>query len=318
MRVAVGAITRQRLTLFGDLLDSFAAMKRPDGVEIIFTFAENDSEHRSTAIIEAFRAKVPEAVFFELEPRPGIPMGRNRVLDMALAQEADLLTFVDDDETVTEDWLVKLVAGVEARDLDLAGAPVEIIAPPEDLTPLNAGVLKHVQQRFVDRNAERGELSRRNADDRLNIYTNNWCLRLSCQQQLGIRFDEALQYTGGSDTKFSRDMMAAGARVGWVPDAVVLEPTPTRRLTLKYQYTRARDQSTNAVILNNKRRSRARKQAIGRMFDAALYCLAFPILGYYGLAKATHKYGQAVGRLRAITGKRSSHYDASSTDFHVE
>ena len=36
MRVAIGAITRRRPKMFGALLDSFATMQRPEGVELIF------------------------------------------------------------------------------------------------------------------------------------------------------------------------------------------------------------------------------------------------------------------------------------------
>ncbi|WP_198666001.1 glycosyltransferase family 2 protein [Tropicimonas sp. IMCC34043] len=318
MLIAVGAITRRRPKMFGDLLDSFARMRRPDGARLIFVFAENDTEFGVTDQIEAFRAQVPEDVRLELEPRPGIPMGRNKVLDMALEAGADFLTFVDDDEVVTEDWLVELIAGVEARALDLAGAPVQLIAPEGAMTGWNEAVLKHLQYRSDRRNRDRRRMVADGTEGEMNIYTNNWCLRLATQRRLGVRFDEALQYTGGSDTRFSLDMKAAGGRIGWVPDAVVEEPTPQKRLTLTYHYKRARDQATNAVILNRKDPVRSVLQGVMRIVDAILLVIAFPVTGKYGIAKAAHKLGIAMGRFRGVFGATSSHYDPDASKFHTE
>lgn len=318
MRIAVGAITRQRPKMFGELLASFARMRRPGGAEVIFVFAENDTAFGVTEQVADFRAAVPEEVRLELEPRPGIPMGRNRVLDMALAAGADFLTFVDDDELVTEDWLVALIAGVEARGLDLAGAPVRLIAPEGGMTGWNEAVLKHLQSRSDKRNRERARMVADGTEGGMNIYTNNWCLRLATQRRLGVRFDEALQYTGGSDTRFSLDMKAAGARIGWVPDAWVEEPTPQKRLTLGYHYRRARDQATNAVILNRKDPLRSLLQGIMRVVDAILLVIAYPVTGKYGIAKAAHKLGIAVGRFRGVLGGTSRHYDATASKFHTE
>ena len=142
MRVAIGAITRRRPTTFGILLDSLASMQRPEGVDLIFLFAENDEAHQAEGVVAAFRASVSEPVRLELEPRQGIPMARNKVLDMALAENADYLTFVDDDEVVAPDWLVMLIAGVRARNLELAGGPVRLAAPVGALTPWNRAVLR--------------------------------------------------------------------------------------------------------------------------------------------------------------------------------
>lgn len=318
MRIAVGAITRQRPGMFADLLASFERMQRPDGAEVMFLFAENDTEHRSSGPVDVFRARVDAPVHLELEPRPGIPMGRNRVLDMALAAEADLLTFVDDDELVCEDWLVNLVAGVAARDLDLAGGPVRLIAPEGEMTGWNTAVLRHLQFRSDRRNRDRAAMVASGTEGRMNIYTNNWCLRLDAQRRLGVRFDESLQHTGGSDTRFSRDMAAAGARIGWVPDAVVEEPTPQKRLTLGYHYRRARDQATNWVLLNGKPAGSSLFKGVVRILTAPFLLLTCPVTGRYGVVRAAHKLGMGVGFLRGVMGGRSRHYEASAARFHTE
>ena len=318
MRVAVGAITRRRPKMFEALLNSFAAMARPEGVEIIFLFAENDSEHAATEVVDAFRARVPEPVTLELEPRQGIPMGRNKVLDMALEAGADYLTFVDDDEVVDADWLVTLIAGVRARELELAGGPVRLVAPSGDLTAWNRAVLEHLQKRGDGRIRSKTRLAEAGQDGEVDIYTNNWCLSLAAQRRTGVRFDERLQFTGGSDTRFSRDFLAAGGRVGFVPGAFVDDPMPQQRLTLGYHFVRARDQSTNAVTLGRKSALSCLAQALLRSFDGVLNLLSAPITGRYGVVKAVHKFGIAAGRLRGAFGGRSSHYGEGSERVHTE
>ena len=289
MRVAIGAITRRRPKMFGALLDSFATMQRPEGVELIFLFAENDDAHQAAEVVEAFRARVPEPVQLGLEPRQGIPMGRNKVLDMALAEGADFLTFVDDDEVVDEGWLVTLIEGALARGLELAGGPVRLVAPDGELTDWNRAVLKHLQKRAEDRVQSKNRRAREGRDGDIDVYTNNWCLCLAAQRRLGVRFDEALQFTGGSDTKFSRDFHAAGGRIGFVPGAFVDDPMPQKRLTLGYHFRRARDQSNNAVVLGQKSMAACLGQTALRLFDAGLNLLTVPLTGRYGVVKAVHK-----------------------------
>jgi len=318
MLIAVGAITRQRPQMFADLLESFAAMRRPEGCDVIFLFAENDDALHVGQQVEAFRAAVPEDVRLELEQRPGIPYARNKVLDMALAACADMLTFVDDDEVVTRDWLVEVVAAMEGRALDLGGGPVRLTPTPEPMTPWNAAVFRHLTDRAKRRNSERARSVAAGRDHLVNIYTNNWALRLSAQRRLGLRFDERLEVSGGSDTRFSLQMKKAGARIGWMPDAWVEEPTPVKRLTLRYHFTRARDQSTNAVRLGRKGPAKALWQAVARSVDAGLLLLTTPIGGRYAAAKAVHKFGAAVGAVRGAFGGRSRHYAPTAAEYHAE
>ncbi|SDI54305.1 glycosyltransferase [Aliiruegeria lutimaris] len=318
MRVAIGAITRRRPKMFGELLDSFAAMQRPEGVEVIFLFAENDEAHQAAEVVEAFRKRVPEPVQLGLEPRQGIPMGRNKVLDMALEEGVDFLTFVDDDEVVAADWLVTLMEGVTARGLELAGGPVRLVAPAGTLTGWNRAVLKHLQKRAEGRIRSKSRRAEGGRDGAIDIYTNNWCLSLDAQRRTGVRFDEALQFTGGSDTKFSRDFLAAGGRIGFVPAAYVDDPMPQKRLTLGYHFKRARDQSNNAVVLGQKSKLSCIGQAFLRLLDGLLNFLTVPLTGRYGVVKAVHKLGIAAGRLRGAFGARSSHYGTESAQFHTE
>src|SRR5690625_491856 len=53
------------------------------------------------------------------EPRPGIPMARNAALETALAMDASLIAFIDDDEIVSADWLPSLHAELVRSSADV-------------------------------------------------------------------------------------------------------------------------------------------------------------------------------------------------------
>ena len=318
MRIAVGAITRRRPGMFAELLDSFVTMERPAGAEITFLFAENDAETTIQAEFDAFRARVPEEVRFALEPRPGIPAARNKVLDMALEGGFDYLTFVDDDETVRPDWLVTLMAGMEAHCCDLAGGPVALVEPDEQLSALNRAVFELQARRMKRRDRERRGFMERGVSNPYNIYTNNWCVRLDFVRQHGVRFDESLRVTGGSDSRFSLDLEAEGGRRCWVSDAVVEEPTPKKRLTLRYVYARARDQSSNSVRFKKQGLARVAGKAFARLFEAFLNLIAAPFTRGRSLAKVAYKSGVAAGLILGALGHRSRHYDSHADRYHTE
>ncbi|SFR17408.1 glycosyltransferase [Poseidonocella sedimentorum] len=318
LKLGVGAITRRRPVMFAEMLESFEAMALPEGIEVVFLFAENDAALSMQEIVDEFAGRTGYSAKLELETRPGIPMARNRVLDMALAEGCDFLTFVDDDELVRSDWLVELFGGLQARGLDLAGGPVHYTAAKGELGFWNKACLEYLLERGKKRNRRRARMAVEGTDWKFPVYTNNWCARLSTVSALGIRFNEALQFTGGSDTRFSLDMAAAGGKVGWIPSAIVEEPTPQSRLRISYQFARARDQAANSVRLRKVPLGRVVPYAISRYLDAVVNVIAAPIKGRKYLVKAVYKAGIGTGRLKGYFGKESQHYAPGTEKVHTE
>ncbi|SIN94665.1 hypothetical protein SAMN05444002_1672 [Vannielia litorea] len=300
------------------MLDSFARMERPEGADIEFVFCENDEESRVSDVVENFRSEVPEPVQLMLEPQKGIPFARNRVLAAALEQGFDFLTFVDDDEVVKPDWLVNLLSAMQARSLDLCGGPVEFTRPDDRLSPMQEAVFIHKTERSLKNITRREADAAANKDSRLNIYTNNWCVRIDAVRTHGLMFDEAMRYTGGSDTRFSRQMRSAGASIGWAPSAWVSEVLPRKRLTLSYYAGRARDQASNDVLIRQHSTIKTWIRATQRLTDALLNFLSVPVRGRKALVNAGFKFGMATGLLRATMGLKSRHYAPSHERLHVE
>lgn len=301
-------------------------MDRPEGVEIEFLVCENDEVSRVSDVVEAFRAAVSEPVQLMLEPRKGIPFARNRVLAAALEQGFDFLTFVDDDEIVRPDWLVRMLAAVEKRRLDLAAGPVPPIAPPERLTRLQKMVLQELQKRFRAGEQARARTGRADEGADVEAFTGNWCLRLAAARRMGvIRFDETTAESGGEDSVFSRDMRAAGARIGWVPEAVAEEVQPAMRLTLSYIYRRNRDHQMNKMMMNGRPVAKRLSFLAKRSLEVVVLALLLPVFLVVRPANrgklvfsAARKAGKIAGAFGNLLGRRSRHYAASADRLHVE
>ncbi len=311
IKFGIGVITHRRADMLRALLLSLAEMALPDDAECQILIAENDDALSIEPLISELAETLPFEVKCRLETERGIPFARNCVLDMAIENDCDFLTFVDDDETVLPDWLVNLYTAMSKRELDLVGGPI-IYDPPAgmDLTWQQAAVLYELRRRAAKAYALRESEIGNPREAEFGIYTNNWMVRIAACTRLGIRFDEALRYSGGSDTKFYADFSAAGGRTGWAPDARVREVWPLHRLTFKYYFRRCRDQETARRIRTAKEKSKI--AALVMLVYGILRALVFTILAPFtrlrSVAVAARAIGKGVGRVKAAYGRNSDLY----------
>ena len=69
--------------------------------------------------------------------------------------------------------------------------------------------------------------------------TNNLLLDLGRIRALGLEFDERFGLSGGSDTLFTRPLVARGGRMVWCDEAMVVDNVPAGRLTRDWVLRRA-------------------------------------------------------------------------------
>lgn len=313
-RVAIGVITRKRPTSFGQLLGSFVGLSIPAEVEPVYLVVENEEKPTLGEAVGSFRGQIGGAeVHYEHEPKLGIPRARNRVLDLACGQGCDLLAFIDDDERADEHWLIELYGELKRRGLDLVGGPVRTGSCPEEASAVERAIWRGVVHRGERIEAAAGRRHRRGTDDRVTIVTSNWLVALDFVRRHGLRFDEGLGFSGGSDTLFYRQARAAGARTGWAPKALVHEYLPRERLRPGYQYRRGRDQAISSF------RTRHSSLTPWTVIKSAGFIpfktihstilMTLSVLdGGRSSARALRALGFAVGRAQALAGRRSRHY----------
>ncbi|QPC87045.1 glycosyltransferase [Mesorhizobium sp. NBSH29] len=311
--VCVGVITRGRPKLLELLLQSLAVMDRA-GLRCCFAIVENNDELTVGALVAAFQSRTPDCdVIVENEPRLGIASARNHVLDIALRTGADALAFIDDDETAGPDWLHHLWAEMSRRSLDMAGGPVRLHPVPEGAS-VNQRLVWNGLQAISRRDEQESARAHQNGGDaRLPLATNNWLASVQFLQTHQLRFDETLGFAGGEDTALYRKAVAAGARTGWAPNAVVHEWMPPERLSFAYQYARNRDRAMSAFHGKYPKRSastalRAVASSVAKLAGALVYAARSLIDSGASLVAAVQAVGFAAGRVKAAFGARSQHY----------
>lgn len=182
---------------------------------------DNDPDASAVGAVAAFADR---GVRYVHEPKPGIAAARNRALTDA--PPGALLIFIDDDERPHDRWLELLVGTYERhRCAAVVGAVVsEYEVQPDEW--IRAG-------RFFDRR-------RLPTDTRVDVAaTNNLLLDLVQIESMGLRFDEKFGQSGGSDTLFTRRIVAAGGEMVWCDEAIVTDKVPAARLTHRWVLNRA-------------------------------------------------------------------------------
>jgi succinoglycan biosynthesis protein ExoM len=158
------------------------------------------------------------------EERPGIAAARNKALEVSYLER--FLIFIDDDERPTDGWLDRLMACY------FDSHPAAVVGPV--ISKFNAEPDQWVQAGdfFRRRRMPTGTSIKVAA-------TNNLLLDLTQVRAWNLRFDEKFGISGGSDTLFSRSIVANGGVMVWCDEAVVIDQVPAARITRRWVLLRA-------------------------------------------------------------------------------
>lgn len=152
-------------------------------------------------------------------------------------------------------------------------------------------------------------------DANVTIVTNNWLCRTAFLRQEMLRFDEALGYSGGSDTAFFRMAKSAGARTGWASKATITEEIALERLSFSYQFARGRDHSISNFHIRYQEPLRIKHLVVSvlivclKLILGAVRLLGATFSGGASLVLAVRAFGSAWGRILAVFGRVSRHYE---------
>lgn len=300
MRVVVTVCTRARPQVFRECLQSLVNQELPPDVSFSLIVVENDVSAHSKEMVEAL-AKQPNSprITYVHEPEIGIPIARNRALVHALADDPDWIGFIDDDEAADRKWLASFVQAARSVPCDVFQGPVEYLYP--DTTPawMSLPTRKHQPTGHILRTAA----------------TSNTFMRASIARAdgLGLRFNEAMRFTGGSDNEFFFRAADRGARICWMDDAVVYESVPENRITLEWQRDRSRRVAANSIFIQRHRLGLASTLAkygpkyTGRVLSGAILASAAALIscvaeqrGNRMMFSAKRNLSSGVGGLRAF------------------
>jgi len=294
MRPAICIITRRRPEPLARLLRSLEAMTIPEGVDPHLVIVENDEPDRTATPTTSL------PVVHAFEPTPGIPAARNRSLEIALADAAtDAIVFLDDDETVDRDWLVRLVDGRRRFDAPIVTGPALPRVPDGSPAWIDAsGVL--VPPRYPT------------GTRRPWAFTHNAMVGAAVLRNGRFRFDETMVHTGGSDKEFFRRLADAGHEIVWLDDAIAREWYPAERLTHRWIFQRSYRLGTNAPHAEGRRTIGSRLALVWRAVRFAVRGTLRLVAGlprpHVALARAAWDWGRTFGLIAGVAGRRYDEY----------
>ncbi|UWQ35120.1 glycosyltransferase (plasmid) [Leisingera sp. M527] len=268
-------------------------------MELTFLIVDNDDTPSSQEVFERETRDFPWPCRYVHEPRPGIPMARNRGLTEAGSE--GFFAFVDDDETVTPSWLTELVGVAERTGAAFVQGPVQMLVDDaSDAWWLQTLFFK--QRQYAD------------GSKRTESWTNNVLLDLGFTTRHGCRFDERLSFTGGEDTMFFQDVVRAGGLGAYAQNAWVCEIQPPYRLSWRWAVSRQFRFGNTRALTMLLRRSRGRSMAYCLVRGAGMIVVGFGWLassifkGKRGFANGIALFARAAGVLSGLFGARMQEY----------
>jgi len=226
-KLIIGFGTLNRPKMVRDTLESLSKLELPVGYRVELVLADNDPTETTRPVAEDYKKKFNYSFTYLTEKRRGIVYMRNAILEYAETQNTSLLAFIDDDEIVSEDWLVRMVEAKEKFKADVIVGRVERKLPED--TPKWI-----LQGKFFERpNIKTGTVRR--AASTSNVLFDFKKLVV----EFGLKFHPALNLSGSSDTYLFSEATEKGARIVWLNEGRIHESIPKSRMTVKWQLQRA-------------------------------------------------------------------------------
>ncbi|MEK1929579.1 MAG: glycosyltransferase family 2 protein [Pararhizobium sp.] len=217
IRIDIGVCTYRRTEL-EQTLRSLGAIAVPEGATIRIIVADNDEVPSAEGRVNALRASVPHEIVYVHCPSSNISIARNACLENATG---DFLAFIDDDETASENWIVRLIEAADATEADVVLGPVKAVYDKDAPGWMRRGDFHSTFPVWV-------------GDRIVTGYTCNALLRLAAPSLAGRRFNLALGRSGGEDTEYFTHMHRMGGKIGYAPAAWVQEPVPAKRAAFSW------------------------------------------------------------------------------------
>lgn len=296
--VVIGIPTFRRPELLRVLLDSLQVQLAAQPAFIIV--ADNDCGTEAAAVVEEFKSRWSDIVCIPV-PERGVAQVRNALVAAAsrYRPEWNWLLMLDDDGRVEPGWMNAILSCGEAYQAHLVGGPVEGVLPDD------AGLLVRNSVFASRRRWPTGPVTTLNTTQNLAIS------RRTLDLLTPPLFRNQYGATGGEDYDLFRQVFAAGGKLVWCDEAIVIEPAPADRL--QYWSLLGRYYSTGAYMARIDRHYdgtlNAWKNSIVGLFSLAVRSGAMMLLARKNdAARAFLSLVHYAGRIHGLVGARIARY----------
>jgi len=275
------AICTFRRPFLAETLRSVAALEIDNDTLVRVIVSDNDVTPSAQGLVQAIARDFPFPVMYLHSPAQNISIARNACLDAA---SAEYLAFIDDDETVSPQWLGQLLNRAETTGADAVLGPVRAVYADTAPQWMARGDFHSTAPVVVN-----GRI--------LTGYTCNVLMRRTPALS-GLRFDLALGRSGGEDTDFFHRFTHKGGSIVSAPEAWVYEPVPESRAAMSWLMRRKlRSGQTHGMLLGG-----ARLPQAGIAAAKAGYCFAMAGLTAFSPIERRKNLLRAVLHLGVIGG----------------
>lgn len=311
LTVCVAALTYKRPELLRNLLEIFVQQDIDVAVkELQFLIVDNDPLGSARSVVESFRQSFPGVnIRYVVEPEPGIPAGRNRAMDEAHSAGANVLCFTDDDTRPADGWLRHLVQcfGDQHPAMVFGPARFEMLQQATGLWSKFLSRSLIAKSEFVAKYAAR--------QARKGIVhiggTGNCLMNLDWVRERGIRFSANMVESGGEDTIFREEVRREGGVIRWCEQAIVHEQLPVDRVSVRYQFSRARAHGITFAKSGRRASQPFLRSAAGRMLAGSVL-IVIPLVGMASFVLGLQLFGMGVGMVEAKRGASAKLYARDS------
>ncbi len=209
--------TRYRPAPLARALASLAALEIPADVSVDVLVVDNAPDGTAADVLAAANLPFPATAI--REPRPGISSARNAGV---AAAKGEIVAFVDDDCQADPRWLAAQVEALRQSGADGSFGPR--VAQIDGTAPAGADFFLDTYSRDLGAPMG-GDVSESHAYLPLPgaAFVKARCL-------VGAPFDPRLDHIGGEDVLLFRQLVEAGRRFVWAPEARMVEFIPPERL----------------------------------------------------------------------------------------
>jgi len=296
LNVSVCICTRRRQDGLKRLLESFEQMQIPPNVTVRIVVVENDTENFSENVVREISAQSKYEINYFLETRQGVVNARNRTI--LESGNCDFCCFTDDDQVVSQDWLINLLKCQREYDCDGVAGPTNPIFEkkvPACIKKFHSPVLHNYGTKVN------------------HAYTGCLLLRKKYLNMLKGPFSEQFNFTGGEDTFLTSQITNLGGIIRYNPYAIAYEIVPDTRTTLKYVIKRKYMISNTAFLITSitdKKFSwfKTFSRLVLRFFIGLLTLIPFLIFGKEDRLKGLLKMVNAFGGFAFILGRKHQFY----------
>lgn len=264
-------------------LDSLAAQIVPEGFDLSILVVDNEPEPNNRAVVDAFRPTSPFPVHYVHQPRRGIAVARNAIIDKAMALRASWIAMLDDDETAEVDWAAGLMVPEYIEVPVLSGRQILVYPEPRPFWAQDDSKLPKEGEALPT-----------------STTTN---VRFSAElPRSGLRFDEGFGLTGGEDRDYFCRAREMGFDIRSTRRAITRETVHPSRATYFGQMHRALWSAAAA-----QRREILRKGRVRSARENAGAILKELLTGMWRLAWAAlaSPFGRERFKRRALRGGRN-------------